>query len=184
MASLDRAANCSRGQPDSDCVFARCFLARPIDRFYREFSFMRFIRLLTLAVILGFAALAASATSPAQSAPIAASSLAAQVAVTSPIEKTRLYCFNRYTGQFLHWGRAAATAPVTTAGPIIIVGRIVLIITIIGLVGITTTHIIERDETLLRLKRSGAKLLSRRGCATFAALPSRQSIGQKQGGTL
>ncbi|MBE7201349.1 MAG: hypothetical protein INR70_26595 [Parafilimonas terrae] len=22
----------------------------------------------------------------------------------SPIEKTRLFCYNRYTGRFLHWG--------------------------------------------------------------------------------
>jgi hypothetical protein len=65
---------------------------------------MRLIRLLTLAVIFNFAALASLAISPAQSAPIAASSVAAQVAATSRIERTRLYCFNRYTGQFLHWG--------------------------------------------------------------------------------
>jgi hypothetical protein len=72
---------------------------------------MRFIRFLTLAVILSFAALGSLTTSPAQSAPIAASSLAAQVAATSPIEKTRLYCFNRYTGQFLHWGACGGYRP-------------------------------------------------------------------------
>ena len=65
---------------------------------------MRCIRLLTLAILLGFAALTPLASGPARSAPIAVSSLAAQVAASSPIEKTRLYCFNRYTGQFLHWG--------------------------------------------------------------------------------
>jgi len=65
---------------------------------------MHINRLLTLAILLGFVALASLATGPAQSAPIAPASLAAQAAATSPIEKTRLYCYNRYTGQFLHWG--------------------------------------------------------------------------------
>jgi hypothetical protein len=72
---------------------------------------MRLIRLLAVAVIFGFAALASLATRPAQSAPIAASSLAAQFAATSPIEKTRLYCYNRYTGQFLHWGPCGGYRP-------------------------------------------------------------------------
>ena len=65
---------------------------------------MRLIRFLPLAFILSFAALASLAASPAQSAPVAASSVAAQVAATSPIEKARLFCYNRFTGQFLHWG--------------------------------------------------------------------------------
>lgn len=65
---------------------------------------MRYIRLLTLALLLGFAALGSLAIAPAQSAPIAGASLGAQVAASSPIEKVRVYCFNRYTGQFLHWG--------------------------------------------------------------------------------
>jgi hypothetical protein len=66
---------------------------------------MRIIRFLTVAIVLGLAALGSLATSPsAHSAPISASSLAAQVAATSPIEKIRVYCYNRYTGQFLHWG--------------------------------------------------------------------------------
>jgi hypothetical protein len=72
---------------------------------------MRLIRLLTLAVILGFAALASLATGPARSAPVASSSIAAQVAATSPIEKTRLYCYNRYTGRFLHWGPCGGYRP-------------------------------------------------------------------------
>ncbi|WP_294535906.1 hypothetical protein [uncultured Rhodoblastus sp.] len=68
---------------------------------------MNDIRLLASARLFVFAALVALttwATGPAHAAPVAASSLAAQVAAEPPIEKTRLYCFNRYTGQFLHWG--------------------------------------------------------------------------------
>ena len=65
---------------------------------------MRYIRLLTLAILLGFAALTSWTSGPAQSAPISAASLAAQAAASSPVDKVRLYCFNRYTGQFLHWG--------------------------------------------------------------------------------
>jgi hypothetical protein len=65
---------------------------------------MRLFRLLSMAVLVGFAAFAFSASGPARAAPVAASSLAAQVAAPSLTEKTRLYCYNRYTGQFLHWG--------------------------------------------------------------------------------
>jgi hypothetical protein len=65
---------------------------------------MHYIRLLTLAILLGVAALTSGTSGPAQSAPIAASRIEAKVAASSPIEKVRLYCFNRYTGQFLHWG--------------------------------------------------------------------------------
>jgi hypothetical protein len=87
-------------QPRRSCIASR-------HPFSDGVFFMRYIRLLTLASLLGFAALAsiaAWATGPAQSAPVSASSLAAQVAAAPPMEKTRLYCFNRYTGQFLHWG--------------------------------------------------------------------------------
>jgi hypothetical protein len=65
---------------------------------------MRFIRLLSLAILLSFGALAGMTSGPAQAAPIAASSLASQAAAPSLTEKARVYCFNRYTGQFLHWG--------------------------------------------------------------------------------
>ena len=65
---------------------------------------MRFFRLLSMAVLISIAAFALSAIGPARAAPIAASSLGAQVAAPSLTEKARLYCYNRYNGRFLHWG--------------------------------------------------------------------------------
>ncbi len=65
---------------------------------------MRLIRLLSLAILLSFGLLAGLATAPAQAAPLAASSLATQAAAPSMTEQARVYCYNRYTGRFLHWG--------------------------------------------------------------------------------
>jgi hypothetical protein len=65
---------------------------------------MRLIRFLILTLMLSFGAIAVLSNGSAQAAPIAASSLGAQVAAPSLTEKTRLYCYNRYTGRFLHWG--------------------------------------------------------------------------------
>jgi len=64
---------------------------------------MRLIRFLLLAVVLGVAAPALTPQT-VQAAPLAASSLAGQTAAPDLTEKTRLYCYNRYTGRFLHWG--------------------------------------------------------------------------------
>ncbi len=65
---------------------------------------MRFIRLLSLAILLSFGAIAGLTSGQAQAAPIAASSLGSQTAAPSLTEKARVYCYNRYTGRFLHWG--------------------------------------------------------------------------------
>jgi hypothetical protein len=65
---------------------------------------MNLNRFLAPVLVLAFVSLATFATSPAQSAPVAPASIAAQAAATAPIEKARLFCFNRFTGQFLHWG--------------------------------------------------------------------------------
>jgi hypothetical protein len=37
-------------------------------------------------------------------APVAASALANQTAAPALIEEARLYCYDRYSGRFLHWG--------------------------------------------------------------------------------
>ncbi len=63
---------------------------------------MRLIRFLLLAVLFGVAAPAL--TPKAQAAPIAASPLAHQTAAPDLTEQARLYCYDRYTGRFLHWG--------------------------------------------------------------------------------
>lgn len=64
---------------------------------------MRIIRFLLLAIMIGVAA-PALAPESAKAAPVAASSLASQTAAPDLTEKTRLYCYNRYSGRFLHWG--------------------------------------------------------------------------------
>ena len=64
---------------------------------------MRIIRFLLLAIMIGVAA-PALAPKSAKAAPVAASSLASQTAAPDLTEKTRLYCYNRYSGRFLHWG--------------------------------------------------------------------------------
>ena len=63
---------------------------------------MRLIRFLLLALMfLGAPALMNQA---AKAAPVAAASLAHQTAAPDLTEKARLYCYNRYSGRFLHWG--------------------------------------------------------------------------------
>jgi hypothetical protein len=64
---------------------------------------MRLIRFLLLAVMIGVAAPTLKPES-AKAAPVAAFPLANQTAAPDLLEKTRLYCYNRYTGRFLHWG--------------------------------------------------------------------------------
>jgi hypothetical protein len=64
---------------------------------------MRFIRFLLLAVMIGVAAPTLTPDS-AQAAPLAASALGKQTLAPDLTEKTRVYCYNRYTGRFLHWG--------------------------------------------------------------------------------
>ncbi|MBB4196247.1 hypothetical protein CCR94_12215 [Rhodoblastus sphagnicola] len=64
---------------------------------------MRLIRFLLLAIMFGVAVPALTPQS-VQAAPVAALSLANQTAAPDLTEKTRLYCYNRYTGRFLHWG--------------------------------------------------------------------------------
>jgi hypothetical protein len=63
---------------------------------------MRLIRFLLLALM--FLGAPALMSQTAKAAPVAASSLANQTAAPSLTEKARLYCYNRYTGRFLHWG--------------------------------------------------------------------------------
>ncbi|HUO53823.1 MAG TPA: hypothetical protein VMU18_03710, partial [Rhodoblastus sp.] len=65
---------------------------------------MSLIRTMALAAIICFAAFTPLSTRPAQSAPVNPSVLASQAAGPGLVEKTRLYCYNRYTGRFLHWG--------------------------------------------------------------------------------
>jgi len=64
---------------------------------------MRLIRYLMLAVMIGVAAPTLTPES-AQAAPVAASILAKQTAAPDLTEPARVYCYNRYTGRFLHWG--------------------------------------------------------------------------------
>jgi hypothetical protein len=64
---------------------------------------MRFVRFLLLAILIGAAA-PAFAPDSAKAAPVALSTLARQTAAPDLTEKARLYCYNRYTGRFLHWG--------------------------------------------------------------------------------
>ncbi|MCW2285534.1 hypothetical protein M2323_003491 [Rhodoblastus acidophilus] len=64
---------------------------------------MRLIRFLLLAVTLGLAAPTLTPDS-AKAAPVAASSLGKQTLASDLIEQARVYCYNRYTGRFLHWG--------------------------------------------------------------------------------
>jgi hypothetical protein len=56
---------------------------------------MRLVRLLILAIVLGFTVLSASVTGPAQAAPIAASSLASQVAPPELQQVTPAYYYYR-----------------------------------------------------------------------------------------
>ncbi len=56
------------------------------------------IAILAAAGICSFAPLGASAA-PASGTPIIEA-----LKTNSPVQDVRLYCYNRYTGQFLHWG--------------------------------------------------------------------------------
>jgi hypothetical protein len=62
------------------------------------------IRILAVAAALYFAAFSQFSTGPAMAAPVAASRLAGQASAPPLTEMARLYCYNRYSGQFLHWG--------------------------------------------------------------------------------
>ena len=42
--------------------------------------------------------------SPASAAPANGSVIARTLKSTSLVQDVRLYCYNRYTGRFLHWG--------------------------------------------------------------------------------
>jgi hypothetical protein len=42
--------------------------------------------------------------SPASAAPANGSAIASALKSNSLIQDVRLYCYNRYTGRFLHWG--------------------------------------------------------------------------------
>ncbi|MCW2273462.1 hypothetical protein GJ654_05535 [Rhodoblastus acidophilus] len=64
---------------------------------------MRLIRFLLLAVMIGVAAPTLT-SEPAKAAPVAGSILGKQTLAPDLTEKARVYCYNRYTGRFLHWG--------------------------------------------------------------------------------
>jgi hypothetical protein len=42
--------------------------------------------------------------SPASAVPVNGSVIASALKSSSPIQDVRLYCYNRYTGRFVHWG--------------------------------------------------------------------------------
>ena len=65
---------------------------------------MRSPRLLALALALALAVLFNPFVKRAAAAPIAPAQLAQDAAALSPKQDVRLYCYNRYSGQFLHWG--------------------------------------------------------------------------------
>jgi hypothetical protein len=71
---------------------------------------MRLIRFLLIAILFGVAAPSLTLQS-AKAAPVAASLLANQTAAPDLTEKTRLYCYDRYTGRFLHWGPCGGYRP-------------------------------------------------------------------------
>jgi hypothetical protein len=43
-------------------------------------------------------------TSVSTALPVNGGAILGAVEATSPIQDARLYCYNRYTGRFLHWG--------------------------------------------------------------------------------
>jgi len=65
---------------------------------------MRSPRLLALALALALAVLFNPFVKRAAAAPIVPAQLAQDAAALSPKQDVRLYCYNRYSGQFLHWG--------------------------------------------------------------------------------
>jgi hypothetical protein len=54
--------------------------------------------LLAAAAISGLSAMSAFAM------PMNAAKVGDSVKAETPVQDVRLYCYNRYTGQFLHWG--------------------------------------------------------------------------------
>ena len=44
-------------------------------------------------------------TSNSLAVPVNGGAILGAVEATSPVQDARLYCFNRYTGRFLYWGR-------------------------------------------------------------------------------
>jgi hypothetical protein len=56
------------------------------------------IAILAAGGIVSFLPMAASA------APASGAIIAKALKTTAPVQDVRLYCYNRYTGQFLHWG--------------------------------------------------------------------------------
>lgn len=61
---------------------------------------MRNIMVITLAA----GALAALSASSALAVPISGSAMQDAVQATSSVQQARLYCYDRNTGEFLHWG--------------------------------------------------------------------------------
>lgn len=57
-----------------------------------------------IAVPLLIAAALALSPSAGQSAPVDASAIKAAADAASPVEQARVYCYNRFSGRFLHWG--------------------------------------------------------------------------------
>lgn len=56
-------------------------------------------------VLIGLAVSALSFVSPAVALPPAGFSVAPQEDAQSPLDEARLFCYNRSSGRFLHWGR-------------------------------------------------------------------------------
>lgn len=46
-------------------------------------------------------------TSAGVAAPVIGAAIMGSVEATSPVQDARLFCYNRYTGRFLHWGSCA-----------------------------------------------------------------------------
>lgn len=61
--------------------------------------------LLALTAVAGLGVLGASASVAAPT--VDAQALKEAVHAASPVQEARLFCYNRMTGRFLHWGRCA-----------------------------------------------------------------------------
>ncbi len=59
------------------------------------------IALCSAGALLGLGAAAASA------APVTGTAVNKALKADSMVQQARLYCYNRYTGEFLHWGPCA-----------------------------------------------------------------------------
>ena len=62
----------------------------------------RFISLLT-AFVICLASAAEAPAAPISAAPFTAVARAREAA--SPVQEARWFCYNRYSGRFIHWGR-------------------------------------------------------------------------------